>query len=146
MRALRSLEDLEPLFKFRIHLSVRKSRENYRQIYGKCKASLWRNLSTDTPPKFFLDNLLHCSFSLQLIFFSEQPFYGNYPTLDSHTNTVISHAFAYSSRWRRKPWQGLFISLFKGRQGRKFEKISFISQEMKVCFSVGKHFFLFTLS
>ena len=32
-----------------------------------------------------------CSFSLQLIFFSEQPFYGNYSTLDSHTNTVISH-------------------------------------------------------
>ena len=29
-------------------------------------------------------------------------------TLDSHTNTVISHAFAYSWRWRRKPWQGLF--------------------------------------
>ena len=23
-------------------------------------------------------------------------------------NTVISHAFAYSSRWHRKPWQGLF--------------------------------------
>ena len=42
------------------------------------------------------------------IFFSEQPFYGNYSTLDSHTNTVISHAFAYSSRWRQKPWQGLF--------------------------------------
>ena len=40
------------------------------------------------------------------IFFSEQPFYGNYSTLDSHTNTVISvisHAFAHSSRWRRKP-------------------------------------------
>ena len=35
-----------------------------------------------------------CSFSLQLIFFSEQPFYGNYPTLDSHTNNVISHVFA----------------------------------------------------
>ena len=49
-----------------------------------------------------------CSFSLQLIFFSEQPFYGNYSTLDSLTNTVISHAFAYSSRWRRKPWQGLY--------------------------------------
>ena len=28
---------------------------------------------------------------------------GNYSTLVSHTNTVISHAFAYSSRWRRKP-------------------------------------------
>ena len=46
--------------------------------------------------------------SLQLIFFSEGPFYGNYSTLDSHTNTVIiSHAFTYLSRWRRKPWQGL---------------------------------------
>ena len=42
-------------------------------------------------------------------FFSEQPFYGNYSTLDSHTITVISHAFAYSSRWRRKPWQGLYL-------------------------------------
>ena len=48
-------------------------------------------------------NPLLCSFSLQLIFFSEQPFYGNYSTLHSHTNTVISHTFAYSSRWRRKP-------------------------------------------
>ena len=27
----------------------------------------------------------------------------NYSTLDSRTNTVISHAFAYSSKWRRKP-------------------------------------------
>ena len=43
-----------------------------------------------------------CSFSLQLIFFSEQPFYGNYSTLDSHTNTVIFYMFAYSSRWRRR--------------------------------------------
>ena len=33
--------------------------------------------------------------------FSEQPFYGNYSTIDSHKNTVISHAFAYSSRWDR---------------------------------------------
>ena len=51
-----------------------------------------------------------CSFSLKFIFFSEQLFYGNYSTLDSHTNTVISHAFAYSSRWRRKPWQSLLHS------------------------------------
>ena len=53
-----------------------------------------------------------CSFSLQFIFFSEQPFYGNYSTSDSHTNTVISHAFAYSSRWRRKLWQGLLLYTF----------------------------------
>ena len=54
-----------------------------------------------------------CSFSLQLIFFSEQPFYGKYSTLHSHTNTVISHKFAYSSRWRRKPWQGRLIFTWK---------------------------------
>ena len=47
--------------------------------------------------------LILCFVALVLIFFSEQPFYGNYSTLDSHTNTVISHTFAYSSRWRRKP-------------------------------------------
>ena len=50
-------------FKFSIHLSVRKSRENYRQIYGKSKASLWRNLSTGTP-----QNFLGQSFALQLQF------------------------------------------------------------------------------
>ena len=37
------------------------------------------------------------------ISFSEQPFYGTYSTSDSHANTVISHAIAYSSRWLRKP-------------------------------------------
>ena len=83
----------------------------YVQIYGKSKASLWRNLSTGTPRKFFGTILCFVAVSLQLIFFSEQPFYGNYSTLHSHTNTVISHAFAFSSRCRRKPWQGLFEQL-----------------------------------
>ena len=32
---------------------------------------------------------MFCSFSLQPIFFSKQPFYGNYSTLDFHTNIVI---------------------------------------------------------
>ena len=32
----------------------------------------------------------------------------NYSKLDFHTNTVISHAFAYSSRWCRNPWRGPF--------------------------------------
>ena len=50
-------------FKFSIHLSLRKSQENYRQINGKSKASLWRNLSTSTPPNF-----LGQSFALQLQF------------------------------------------------------------------------------
>ena len=83
-------------------MSVRKSWKNYRQIYGKSKASLYIE-------RYAYDNPLLCRFSLQLVFFSEQPFYGNYSTLDSHTNTVISHTFAHSSRWRRKPWQGLLM-------------------------------------
>ena len=46
------------------------------------------------------------------LFFSDQPFYGNYSALASHTNTLISHTLAYSSRWRRKPWQGLLPSAY----------------------------------
>ena len=75
-------------------MSVRKSRENYRQIYGKSKASLWRNLSTGTPPKCFRTILCFVALVYNWFFFSEQPFYGIYSTLDSHTNTVISHTFA----------------------------------------------------
>ena len=44
--------------------------------------------------------LVHNSF---FFFFSEKPFYRNYSTLDSHTNTVISHAVAFSSSWLPKP-------------------------------------------
>ena len=62
-------------------------------------------------PKMFKYNPSLCSFRLQLIFFSEKPFYGNYWTLDSHINTVISHMFAYfRSRWRRIPWQSLLFT------------------------------------
>ena len=42
-------------------------------------------------------------FHIFVFFFSEQPFFANYLTLDSHTITVISQAFAYSSGCRRKP-------------------------------------------
>ena len=48
---------------FSIHLSVRKFLENYRQINGKSKESLWGNLSTRTPPVY-----LRQSFALQLQF------------------------------------------------------------------------------
>ena len=60
-----------------------------------------------TPSNFFRRILKSEALVYKSFFFSEQPFYGNYSTLDSHTRTVISHAFAYSSRWRRKSWQGL---------------------------------------
>ena len=53
LRALHALEDVEALFKFPIHLSLGKSRENYGQTYGKSKVSLWKNLNTGTPPILF---------------------------------------------------------------------------------------------
>ena len=58
---------------------------SYRQMYRKFK-------------KVVSGLLVHAR-SEALVYksyFSEEPFYGNYSTLDSHTNTVISHAFAYS--------------------------------------------------
>ena len=70
----------------------------------------------------FKYNPLFSSLSLQVIFFSEQPFYGNYSTLGSHTNTIISHTLAYSSRWRRKPWQGLLPLFYLTVLKLKFSK------------------------
>ena len=67
-----------------------------------------------TPSNFFRRILRSEALVYKSYFFSEQPFYGNYSTLDSHTNTVISQAFAYSSRWRRKPLQDLLLSVFGG--------------------------------
>ena len=80
------LEDLKPLFKM----------ENLKQASGEIEAQV-------RSQNLLVYNPLFCSFSLKVIFFSDQPCYGNYPTLDSHTNTLNSHTFAYSSRWRRKP-------------------------------------------
>ena len=50
-----------------------------------------------TPSNFFSRILRSEALVYNSYFFSEQPFDGNYSTLDSPTNTVISHAFAYSS-------------------------------------------------
>ena len=107
LRALHALEDLEHFFKFSIHLSVRNSREKLQTNIGKILNKSLEKFKLRYAPKMFKYNPLLRSFSLQLIFFSEKLFYWTYLTLDSHTNTVISHTFAYSSRWRRKPWQGL---------------------------------------
>ena len=100
--ALHALEVLEQLFKiFRTFVCKKvpgkirdKYMENLKQASGEIQAPA-------RPPNFLVPLL--CTFNLQFTFFSEQPFYGNFSTLDSHTNTVISHTFAYSSRWRRKP-------------------------------------------
>ena len=81
--------------KFSIHVSVRKPRE---KLHGKSKASLWRNLSTDTLPNFFSTILCFVALLQFIYFFSVKPFCGNYSTFDSRANTVISHMFAYWSR------------------------------------------------
>ena len=36
---------------------------------------------------------------LKLLFFRTAVFFENFPTLDSHANTVICHVVAYPSRW-----------------------------------------------
>ena len=55
-------------------------------------------------PQKFVSRILCCTALVyNSFFFSEQPFYGNYLTLDSHTNKVIFHAVSYSSRWLPKP-------------------------------------------
>ena len=62
-----------------------------------CKLPEWTTLS-----KYFLffKNKFHI-----YLFFSEQPFYGNYSAIGSDTNTVISHAVAYSSKTVIRPWK-----------------------------------------
>ena len=49
-------------------------------------------------PSIFWSRILRNEALVYNSYFSGQPFYGNYLTLDSHTKTLISHAFAYSSR------------------------------------------------
>ena len=72
--------------------------KNCRQIYRKSKASVWRNLSTG-----FVSRILCCvALIYKSLFFREQPFYENYWTLDSHSNTVIFHAVDCSSKWLPK--------------------------------------------
>ena len=90
LRALHVPEDLEPLFKI-FYTFVNK------KVPGKLQTNIWKiqrkpleKFKHRYAPQFFWDNPLLCSFSLQLIFCSEQLFYGNYWTLDSHTNTVVS--------------------------------------------------------
>ena len=76
----------------------------FSEFYGmvfRSRASTRYDLPSDKAAWAILSELNMCVYTYYII--SEQPFYGNYSSLDSHTNTVISRAFAYSSRWRRKP-------------------------------------------
>ena len=84
---------------FRKYLSVIFPGLSYRQMYRKFLKVVLSLLVRVTPsnffsrilriPKMYVLERAERSFGLQIIFLSEQPFYGNYSTLDSHTNTVI---------------------------------------------------------
>ena len=63
--------------------------------YRKFKKVVLGVLEKVTPSNFFGRILRNEALVYNSYFFPEQAFYGNYSTLDSHTNTVISHAFAY---------------------------------------------------
>ena len=86
-----------------IYLSVIFPGLSYRQMYRKLQKVVLGLLTHVTPLIFFSRILRGEALVYNSYFFPEQPYYGDYSTLDSHTNTVISHAFAYLSRWRRKP-------------------------------------------
>ena len=86
-------------------------RKNYRQTYGKSKASLRRSLSNGTPQKCFSTILCFVPLVHNSYFFFRTAVLRELFDIRFSYNaeTLISHTFAYSSRWRRKPWQGLLV-------------------------------------
>ena len=68
---------------------------SYRQMYRKFQKVV-SGLLVHVTPLIYFSRILKSEALVYKSYFSEEPFYGNYSTLDSHTNTVISHAFAYS--------------------------------------------------
>ena len=62
---------------------------SYRQMYRKFKKNGSRSFSACNALNLFSRILSETLAYNSFFFFSEQPFYGNYTTLDSHTNTVI---------------------------------------------------------
>ena len=79
------------------------------------RLTVWSGYGTGYAAKFFLDKPLLCSFSLQLIFCSEQPFYRNYSTLDSHTNAVrnFSHVCLLVKMASKTVTRSIHLPVFK---------------------------------
>ena len=114
------LHVLEPLFQM-FYTFVCKNFSSCQLKFPRnnknCRKNIWK-ISNKHLEKFKYNychqNLLVKSIAVQLqytihnYFFQNTRFYGSYSTLDYHTNTVISQAVPYSSRWLPKPRQGLF--------------------------------------
>ena len=84
MRALHALAHLEPLFKVFFTFVCKKLTGKITDKYIENPEKPLEKSKHRYVPKMFKCNPSLCSFSLQLIFFSEKPFYGNYWTLDCH--------------------------------------------------------------
>ena len=120
-------------------MSVRKSRENYRQIYGKSKESLWRNLSTGTPPIFFRTILCFVALVYNWYFFFRTAVLRKlFDIRFSYKHCNFSHVCLLvksHSRWRRKPWQGLhcFTVTFTVDLSRIHWHHAYIQVSHKIC-------------
>ena len=104
----KALHALKPLFCTFVHKNFSSCRlkfpvKNCRLMYGKSKTNDQRNRAQVRPPKFVSRALqsfaVKLKFTIPSFFFQNSYLPKNYLTLDSHTNTVISHAVVYLSRW-----------------------------------------------
>ena len=130
------LQALEPLFKILYTFVCKKLSscrlkfpgKNCRQIYGKSKASIWRSLGTVTDPKFVSKILCCVALAYKSYFQFRTAILRKLFDIRFSYKHCNFHAFAYSSRWRRKPWQGLsvketFLVLFRNSLSRQTLKI-----------------------
>ena len=70
--------------------------KNCGQMSGKSKASDRTNLGTGATP--LIVSTILSSLSLQFFFFLEQPFYENYPTLDSRDTRPFTRQDGFQNR------------------------------------------------
>ena len=95
----------DSVFNFSVYFSLIVTENSREKIADKCIEKLKMPLGKFCKRlvKFGLYNPLPCTFSSQVINFSELVFNKNYLTLDPNTNTASSLRFAYLSKWQSKP-------------------------------------------
>ena len=85
---------------FSREILVGRKKTVYRQMYTIFWKLVLRHVAACNALNFFSRILRREALVYNSYFFSEQPFHGNYSSLDSlYRNTIISRTVAYSSRW-----------------------------------------------
>jgi len=85
-------------------LRTASTQPNLQTNVWKIRKINWASSSQATSFKLGEYNLPPSILALQFTNCVKFNFVKSYLPSDSHTNTVISDHFAYSSRWYRKPW------------------------------------------